>query len=1010
LSVDPIDRLEAAAQKAEDAWRNGDFAAALQLYARAMSERLANNAYGVDPTIKLEAADLVVMERLSDLARLFGRGEAADELLSIAINQISAAGNDYWADLLRVKRVDLALGCARLRHAQALLDEMSSSIGDVRDITFTRAGLRVWEQQRRWTNANQRDRVTIFTLLSFVMGRLLASLGQYEQAEVAFQNGLNHAQPEPGARGFDSAPQELAKLCVVPLKLSLARALMEKGDPGRATAYLDQLKGQIDEKEQPALFVQRLELEGKLNLSVGDLGAALTAFRQVLDLCAGRGFARASVAAALNLAHVLILLNQTREACNYLLVTRQRANDAGDFASVARAESLLQLAVARAQSTAANGTIAKTVTEQWGLEKTNRKLPAADHAAPDVPAEGKRAARAFSGGINPLDLPQSDNYLAFFEERALGFQWLLAQGELGACADYLDRLKEIFASTDSLLIKLRLQVLSGMLAYYQLNFEQAEKLLTASQSELRRLGLIPELWQTQRIIGWCRLKLSHDQSLLAEAAKENAELLREMAGSLAQEDRVFFLLNKWTVEEEELALYISRLDQFKTKLTAAPWYRRWRLHLQFRPQLDEFLRLVDRYRDMTAAWTTGAPEQGAASGPADPLQKMTPPPKFWRLWWRGKRGHATISFLVLPEGVLIFRSSRFKLDFSVSPATRIAVRAHVREWHEIIAKITQGKGRDLGSRPQRETVQSDDSATEISDLSAQARRVAERLSTLLQLPAALDDLPRSTRTLTLVLDDCLHGFPFAAISDRGSFLIERYALAFAYRSCQPEPALPARGRNALLVGASHVGGDWAELDFVPRELDSVGNWAEERKLAVHRLDDARPEYAAPDKATMLKRLPQCAVAHVACHGVFKPDQPGQSGMVLSGGRQTEVLSVQELAALDLTSLQHVTLSACWSADHFILPGRWVISLPETLARAGAQSVLGCLWPVEDRIGTAFMSQFYQHLNKYTRAEALRQTQLACLKGKLEVANAANAAQPIFWAGFQLYGSGDALKL
>ena len=30
--------------------------------------------------------------------------------------------------------------------------------------------------------------------------------------------------------------------------------------------------------------------------------------------------------------------------------------------------------------------------------------------------------------------------------------------------------------------------------------------------------------------------------------------------------------------------------------------------------------------------------------------------------------------------------------------------------------------------------------------------------------------------------------------------------------------------------------------------------------------------------------------------------------------------------------------------------------------------------------------------------------------ELEVADAANAAQPIFWAGYQLYGRGDKVKL
>jgi CHAT domain-containing protein len=179
---------------------------------------------------------------------------------------------------------------------------------------------------------------------------------------------------------------------------------------------------------------------------------------------------------------------------------------------------------------------------------------------------------------------------------------------------------------------------------------------------------------------------------------------------------------------------------------------------------------------------------------------------------------------------------------------------------------------------------------------------------------------------------------------------------------------------------------------------------------VQRLDDARPACAAPDKAAVLAALPRAAVAHLACHGLFKSDQPAESGVVLRPTRVPDVLSVKELSGLDLTGLRHVTLSACWSADHFILPGRWVISLPETFARAGASSVLGCLWVVDDRVGTAFMAQFYRRLDGLPRAEALRRTQLACLRGELQVADAPDTTTPVFWAGYQLYGRGGALRL
>lgn len=1013
MSNDPIDRLEAWAQKAEDAWRRGDLAAARRHYAAGVGERLAHSAYGVDAGATLEAADFVVFERLSDLARLFGEVAEADQLLASAVKQISAAGNQYWADLLRVKRIDLALGSGCPRTAQAMLNEMRPSIGDVEQIRFTGVGLEQWERHRYWPNADENDRATIFALLYLVIGRTLAALGQYGQAEGGLRRGLAHAE-SPGADGRAAAgAPELLRRAVGPLRLALATALLEKGELQSAAEQLGQLRLPKAEEGGPAAFVQTLELQGKLDLLAGEFGSALKIFRQVFDMCVRHGFVRAAVAATLNLAHVLIFLNQTLDARRRLLLAHEVAQGSGDLALVARAEWLLQLASARAQSLADGVPIARSVTEQWGHGAPGRQnslgaqLPMTDDAPPE-----SRVDHAFAHTVNPLELPPSDNYLAYFEECALGFHWLLGLRDFGACADYLAELKLIFSHSDSGLIKLRLRVLSGMLAYYGDDFEQAEELLSDARTELSRLRLLPELWQAQRILGWCLMKLGRDEVTQEELATETSRLLVTMADTLSQEDRSFFLLNKWTAEEEELAARINRLSKMKQAADAAPWYRRWRLRRQLTAQLNGLLRTVDYYRDINARRTTRAPvgDLAATGGHGHELPDIPPPPLWGRLLRRIRR-RATISFLVLPDRVLVVYGSRSALDFGVSPATRIEVRELVRQWHEIIAQITGRRARGLGQTPSATAAPGEEMAASVEAVSEAARLVAERLSALLQLPSALDSLPRSTRTLTLVADDSLHGFPFAVIMHRGQYLIKRYALAYAYSSDEQEDlARQSNNRRALLVGASSGGGEWAELEFVSEELDRVAGWATRRNLAVQRIDDSGPTQAAPDKVTVLAALPRSTFAHVACHGLFTPDQPARSGIVLRPAQRPDVLNVQELSALDLTNLRHVTLSACWSADHFILPGRWVISLPETLSRAGAASVLGCLWLVDDRVSKAFMAHFYRCLDQHARAKALQLTQLAFLTGDLKVDGAPDTTQPIFWAGYQLYGRADKLKL
>jgi CHAT domain-containing protein len=114
----------------------------------------------------------------------------------------------------------------------------------------------------------------------------------------------------------------------------------------------------------------------------------------------------------------------------------------------------------------------------------------------------------------------------------------------------------------------------------------------------------------------------------------------------------------------------------------------------------------------------------------------------------------------------------------------------------------------------------------------------------------------------------------------------------------------------------------------------------------------------------------------------------------------------DIGRIDGSRLEHVTLSACWSADNFVVPGRWILSLPETLCRAGAHSVLASLWEADDRIAGVFMQRFYANLARLSRAEALCEVQRACLHNQL--CPEFDTSDPIFWAGFYLFG--DARRL
>jgi CHAT domain-containing protein len=284
---------------------------------------------------------------------------------------------------------------------------------------------------------------------------------------------------------------------------------------------------------------------------------------------------------------------------------------------------------------------------------------------------------------------------------------------------------------------------------------------------------------------------------------------------------------------------------------------------------------------------------------------------------------------------------------------------------------------------------------------AVAEPTAMRLADSLGLPALLADLPSHVRTITFVPDDVLVAFPFGALRWQGQPIVASRAVSIAFTVERTRSMRAKTVDRAVLVAVAAgapAGDGFPPIPALPNttiEVDTLAPWFVDHAQTVVRLDDT-----AVDKARVLSALPGATLVHFASHGIFRPEAPHLSGLLLTPhGTRTELLSLVELSKLDFAATRHVTLSSCWSADSFVLPGRRILSLPETLWRAGAESVLASLWPVDDRAAIAFMERFYAYLNEVSRAEALRRTQCDGLSGAL----GDDARDPFFWAGFTLYG-------
>jgi CHAT domain-containing protein len=71
----------------------------------------------------------------------------------------------------------------------------------------------------------------------------------------------------------------------------------------------------------------------------------------------------------------------------------------------------------------------------------------------------------------------------------------------------------------------------------------------------------------------------------------------------------------------------------------------------------------------------------------------------------------------------------------------------------------------------------------------------------------------------------------------------------------------------------------------------------------------------------------------------------------------------------------VVLSACQSAGGVVLQGEGVLGLTRAFFEGGARTVVGNLWPVEDREAAVLVDHFYRHLTAgLSVSDALAQAQ------------------------------------
>ncbi len=315
---------------------------------------------------------------------------------------------------------------------------------------------------------------------------------------------------------------------------------------------------------------------------------------------------------------------------------------------------------------------------------------------------------------------------------------------------------------------------------------------------------------------------------------------------------------------------------------------------------------------------------------------------------------------------------------------------------------------------------------------ARINSVLARLSAQLLHPLAL---PASINRLIVVRSDILNWVPLAALS-----LPEKPALplltqceisyapsaTFASRLLQLESG-PIHPAESMLVMADPVFTladsrlpQVARLNGTKSERVEIADSRHAfRGLRFSRLPASSAEAALIErlfKGKVVKKLgfdasrsilseikaDEYQMIHLATHSVIREKDPTLSGLLFSlldaqGNAQDGFLTLTDIANLPLKA-DLVVISACQTADGKLIEGEGPLSFSRAFLLAGARTVIGTQWAVDDKATSELMKLFYEQLltRHLPPVKALRQAQLQMLKN-------ATYQSPEHWAAFECYG-------
>jgi len=263
--------------------------------------------------------------------------------------------------------------------------------------------------------------------------------------------------------------------------------------------------------------------------------------------------------------------------------------------------------------------------------------------------------------------------------------------------------------------------------------------------------------------------------------------------------------------------------------------------------------------------------------------------------------------------------------------------------------------------------------------------VGRQLSRILVDPIAA--VVRPGDTLVFVRDPMLGRMPFGAlVRADGRYLIEEHPGVITSSSTawlHSQDRKRSTSRALLSIGNPLPDDQTMSLSGAEAEAKEIAAMYPSRALLIG---------ASATKQRVISNLAYCDVAHFAVHANAGLGETMPPHLILAETKDDDGrLTSAEIAGLELDHIRTVALAGCRTAAG-------TRSLVEAFLAAGAGSVVGTLWEVDDAATREMSIAFHRSLRDgATPAAALRATQIDMIR---------RAASPRVWASLQLYGSGS----